>query len=149
MTLLYVDDNSPRLQALTARLALAGYDVLSASNGTSALEIFKKSHVDMAVVDYYMEDMGGDVVAVEMKRAKSDVPIIIFSGSFTLSEMVIALVDGFVYTGEDPEKLLDKIAQLLWLREQRCQSAHASLPGIGGWPKLRDGGDNETEGAPS
>jgi DNA-binding NtrC family response regulator len=84
----------------------------------------------MAVVDYYMEDMGGDVVAVEMKRAKSDVPIIIFSGSFTLSEMVIALVDGFVYTGEDPEKLLDKIAQLLWRREQRFQSAHASTSGI-------------------
>lgn len=111
--LLYVDDNSQRLQALTARLELAGYKVLPAKSGMDALEIFAQQHIDLAVVDYYMSGMGGDIVALEMKRLRSNVPIILFSGTFTLPEMVIALADGFVYTGEDPSRLINKIAEVL------------------------------------
>jgi DNA-binding NtrC family response regulator len=113
-----VDDNSLRLQALQARLELLGYEVLTANHGADALEIFTKRHVDLAVVDYYMHGMGGDIVALEMKRLRPDVPIIIFSGAFTLPEMVIALVDGFVFTGNGPENLIAKITQLLPQRRQ-------------------------------
>ena len=112
-TLLYVDDNSLRLQALQARLELLGYEVLTANHGADALEIFKTKQVDLAVVDYYMHGMGGDIVALEMKKLRPDVPIIIFSGAFKMPEMVIALVDGFVFTGNGPERLIEKVAELL------------------------------------
>jgi CheY-like chemotaxis protein len=111
-TLLCVDDNPQRLQVLCARLELLGYGVLTANNGADALKIFTRRRVELAVVDYYMPGMGGDMVAVEMKKLRPDVPIIIFSGAFTLPEMVIALVDGFVFTGDDPERLIDKVTQL-------------------------------------
>jgi CheY-like chemotaxis protein len=113
MKLLYVDDNPQRLQTLTARLRGAGYEVVTARDGVEALEMFLKQRIDLAVVDYYMTGMGGDVVALEMKRRRSDLPIIVFSGTFTLPEMVIALVDGFVHTGEDPDRLINKIAEIL------------------------------------
>lgn len=112
-TLLYVDDNSLRLQALRARLQLLGYEVLTANDGADALELFATRNVDLAVVDYYMHGLGGDLVALEMKRLRPDVPIIIFSGAFTLPEMVIAFVDGFVFTGHGPERLFEKIAELV------------------------------------
>lgn len=112
VTLLYVDDNSQRLQAMCARLELLGYEVLTATNGAEALKIFTKRRIALAVVDYYMQGMGGDVVSLEMKRFRPDVPIIIFSGVFTLPEMVIALVDGFVFTGDDPDRLIDKVKQM-------------------------------------
>lgn len=112
-TLLYVDDNPRRLQVVTARLTQAGYEVLIANDGEGALEIFEKKRVDLAVVDYYLHGMGGDLVAVEMKRLRSEVPIVIFSGAFTLPEMVLALADGFVYTGEGTETLMAKVDELL------------------------------------
>lgn len=117
-TLLYVDDNAQRLQVLCARLELLGYGVLTASNGADALKIFSQRRIDLAVVDYYMPGMGGDMVAVEMKKLRSDVPIVLFSGAFTLPEMVIALVDGFVFTGDEPERLIDKVTQLAPQRKQ-------------------------------
>jgi DNA-binding NtrC family response regulator len=117
-TILYVDDNSRRLEAMVARLELAGYHVLAAKNGSAALEIFAKQHIDAAVVDYYMNGMGGDIVALEMKRLRSHMPIIVFSGTFTLPEMVIALVDGFVHVGEDSERLINKIAEVLKHKRQ-------------------------------
>jgi DNA-binding NtrC family response regulator len=60
-----------------------------------------------------MPGMCGDLLAMEMKHRKPEVPVIIFSGTFTLSEMVIALVDGFVSASDDPDALLNKIAEIL------------------------------------
>lgn len=121
-TLLYVDDNSLRLEVMTARLRLLGYNVLSAKDGAEALATFANNDVDLAVVDYYMPGMNGDMVAIEMKNRKRDVPVIIFSGVFTLSEMVIALVDGFVSASDEPDALVNKISEVLGPRRMR----HAS-----------------------
>jgi OmpR family response regulator RpaB len=112
-TLLFVDDNGLRLEVMTARLRLLGYQVLTASDGEEALALFTTNHVDLAIVDYYMPGMNGDLVAIEMKNRKRNVPVIIFSGVFTLSEMVIALVDGFVSTSDEPDALVDKISEVL------------------------------------
>jgi DNA-binding NtrC family response regulator len=112
-TLVFVDDNLLRLEAVSARLRFLGYEVITATNGADALSIFESAHVDMAVVDYYMPGMCGDLLAMEMKRRKPDVPVIIFSGTFTLSEMVIAFVDGFVSASDDPDALVNKIAEIM------------------------------------
>ena len=112
-TLLYVDDDAARREVVSARLRLLGYQVLIASNGQEALLVFSESHVDLAVVDYYMPGMNGDLVTMAMKHLKPQVPVIIFSGTFTLCEMVLALVDGFVSTSDEPEALLNKIAEVL------------------------------------
>ena len=112
-TLLYVDDDVRRREVVSARLGLLGYQVLIASNGEDALKVFSDSHVDLAVVDYYMPGMNGDLVTMAMKHLKPEVPVIIFSGTFTLCEMVLALVDGFVSTSNEPEALLNKIAEVL------------------------------------
>ena len=112
-TLLYVDDDAARREVVSARLRLLGYQVLIASNGQEALLVFSDSDVDLAVVDYYMPGMNGDLVTMAMKHLKPQVPVIIFSGTFTLCEMVLALVDGFVSTSDEPEALLNKIAEVL------------------------------------
>lgn len=112
-TLLHVDDNPVRLHLMQTRLELLGYEVLTATSGSEALELFKSRHIDLAIVDYYMPGMTGDIVSIEMKRIRPEVPIIIFSGTFTLPEMVIAFVDGFVSASDQPDALLDKISQLL------------------------------------
>ena len=120
-TLLYVDDDPLRLEVVTARLRLLGYDVLTAANGPEAVALFdQQKTLDLAVVDYYMPGMSGDLVAMEIKTRRPEVPVIIFSGLFTLSEMVVAFVDGFVSTSDDPDTLLDKIAEVLKPRRARA-----------------------------
>src|SRR6476660_753845 len=113
MQLLYVDDKPDRLAVMKARLERLGYSVELALNGREALRIFQQKPIDLAIVDYYMPGMNGDVVAMEMKRLQPFVPIIIFSGTFTLPEMVMAYVDGFVSTSDEPEVLVEKVSELL------------------------------------
>ena len=112
-TLLCVDDDSQKLNTITALLKREGYDVITAPMGAEALKLFAEKHIDLAVVDHYMPGMSGDVLAAEMKRIKAAVPVVLFSGSFNLPEMVIAIVDGFVSSSEDFSALLNKIAELL------------------------------------
>jgi CheY-like chemotaxis protein len=112
-TLLYVDDQSERLALLKSVLESTGYEVLTAESGLKGLEIFLAEPVDLVVLDYYMPSMDGGAVATKMRRLRPSVPIIIFSGALTLPELVIAMVDGFISTSEEPQLLLEKIADLL------------------------------------
>jgi len=112
-TLLYVDDDALRREVMEERLRQLGYRVITASHGTDALDKFDAEVVDLAIVDYYMPGMCGDLVAMEMKSRKPNVPVIIFSGTFTLSEMVLAFVDGFISTSDEPAALVDKVAEVL------------------------------------
>jgi len=112
-TLLYVDDDARRREVMEERLRQLGYRVITASHGVDALDKFDAEVVDLAIVDYYMPGMCGDLVAMEMKSRKPTVPVIIFSGTFTLSEMVLAFVDGFISTSDEPAALVDKVAEVL------------------------------------
>ncbi len=120
MKLLYVDDKPERLQVMKARLERFGYTVELAQSGREALRIFEHTPIDLAIVDYYMPGMNGDVVEMEMKRQQPFVPIIIFSGTFTLPEMVMAYVDGFVSTSDEPEVLVEKVSELLMRKAARA-----------------------------
>jgi DNA-binding NtrC family response regulator len=112
-TLLYVDDDARRREVVEERLRQVGYRVVTAPNGDDALIKFNAEVIDLAIVDYYMPGMCGDLVAMEMKSKKPEVPVIIFSGTFTLSEMVVAFVDGFISTSDEPGALLEKVAEVL------------------------------------
>jgi DNA-binding NtrC family response regulator len=112
-TLLYVDDDALRREVMEERLRQVGYRVVIAANGEDALLKFNAEAIDLAIVDYYMPGMCGDLVAMEMKSKKPNIPVIIFSGTFTLSEMVVAFVDGFISTSDEPGALLDKVADVL------------------------------------
>jgi CheY-like chemotaxis protein len=121
-TLLCVDDHPDRLQVLTARLEPLGYKVVMATSGPEALELLSARAVDLVVLDYYMAGMNGDIVALEIKRLRPSLPIIMFSGTFTLPEMVIAYVDGFVFSADDSDALLRKIEELLHFRQSQRAS---------------------------
>jgi CheY-like chemotaxis protein len=112
-TLLYVDDQPERLVVLKAVLESTGYQVLTADSALKGLELFLAEAIDLVVLDYYMPSMDGGAVATKMRRLRPNVPIIIFSGALTLPELVIAMVDGFISTSEEPQMLLEKIADLL------------------------------------
>jgi CheY-like chemotaxis protein len=112
-TVLIVDDQAERLLTLSAILDRNGYHTLTAMRGEDALKLLEIARVDLVVLDFYMPSMDGSEVARQMRRSHPDIPIVIFSGALTLPDRVVAMIDGFVSSGEEPEVLLRTIAGLL------------------------------------
>ncbi|HEV2113804.1 MAG TPA: response regulator, partial [Terriglobales bacterium] len=105
---------------MKAFLQRKGYEVLTAASGREAIELFQDPSIELAVIDYYMPEENGDVVARRIKALRPSLPVLIFSGSLSLPDRVMARVDGFVSTSEDPELLLEKIGELLPIRRAQA-----------------------------
>ena len=110
-SILCVDDDATRLVLLKQRLEGAGHSVVTAQTGSAAVHLFDLRPFDLAVVDYKMPGMDGSEVARAMRQMNPKVPILIFSGLLSLPERVMAMVDGFIYAGEDADALLTEIAR--------------------------------------
>lgn len=59
---LIVDDEPSICKALSMALSRAGYDVIAAQSGESALAIIRNEHVDIMLIDLRIPDMRGDVI---------------------------------------------------------------------------------------
>ena len=110
---LCVDDEVIGLQVRKILLERAGYKVLTATDGSSGLELFLEEPVDAVVLDYSMPGMHGGEVAIKMRATKPQVPILMLSAYIGLSEEITSLVDLSMTKGEGAPKLLEKLESLL------------------------------------
>jgi CheY-like chemotaxis protein len=110
---LCIDDEEVILCLLQSTLMANGYAVLTTTDGPSALKLMSGRRVDAIILDYSMPGMNGDEVAVEMKRMRPDVPIILFSGSCDIPSRALGRVDAFVQKGTGLSRLLAVLEQLL------------------------------------
>ena len=108
---LCIDDNQDLLDCEKAFLESFGYTVLTAPSGGQGLELAALHPVDVVIVDYFMPDMNGQDVAIEMKRLQPRAPIIMLSGAADLPEKVLEWVDAFVAKDRLASQLLPAIAQ--------------------------------------
>jgi DNA-binding NarL/FixJ family response regulator len=112
--ILYIDDDSHRRTSMSHILKLHGYEPIVAADGGEGVSIFRDDPaIDLVILDYYMPGRLGDSVAVELKHMRPEVPILLVSGSLSLPEFVIALVDGYHDSAGRFEGLLKKITDLL------------------------------------
>lgn len=79
--ILVVDDENDILEMTSIMLTSAGHDVLTASDGETALEMVKKNQVDLIILDAVMPGIHGLDVCRALKRnpATMRIPVIIFS----------------------------------------------------------------------
>ena len=75
---LVVDDDPQILRAVRTSLRGHSYEVLTAGNGETALDLLPDSDVDLIVLDLGLPGIGGQEV-IERVRAWSEVPIIVLS----------------------------------------------------------------------
>jgi CheY-like chemotaxis protein len=115
--LLCIDDNQDVLECEQAFLESFGFTVLTALSGGKGLELASVHSVDVVIVDYFMPEMNGQEVAVEMRRLTPNAPIIMLSGALEVPEETLKLVDAFVAKDRLASQLLPAIAQL-----HRCGS---------------------------
>ena len=110
---LCVDDERIGLEVRKILLERAGYRVLTASDGPTGLAIFSAEPVEAVVLDYSMPGMHGGEIALQMRRVKPQVPILLLSAYIGLSPEVTAVVDLYMTKGEGAPVLLEKLDSLL------------------------------------
>lgn len=111
--ILCVDDEVVGLRVRKILLERAGYQVLTAPDGQSGLELFVNQPVEAVVLDYAMPGMHGGQVALRMRQTKPNVPILLLSAYVGLPDEVSSLVDVYMTKGEGAPALLNKLGNLL------------------------------------
>lgn len=84
MRILVIDDDPDLLAVTEQRLASAGFDVLTASNGGDALAILTERDVDILFADLLMPGMSGLELAHQAQRRHRHVKVILTSGGVPL-----------------------------------------------------------------
>lgn len=77
--ILVVDNDDGMVAALETRLRSVGYDCATAVTGAQALEVFRRSDIDLVLTDLNMPH-GDGVTLIRQIRAISEVPIVILTG---------------------------------------------------------------------
>ena len=109
---LCIDDNQDVLDCEKVFLESFGYTVLTAPSGGKGLELASVHAIDVVIVDYFMPEMNGHEVAIEMRRLRPQAPIIMLSGEVDVPEQALKWVDAFVAKDRLASQLLPAIAQL-------------------------------------
>jgi CheY-like chemotaxis protein len=109
---LCIDDNQDVLECERAFLESFGYTVLTASSGGKRLEMASIHSVDVVILDYFMPAMNGQQVAMEIRRLRPQVPIILLTEGLGVLEQTLDLVDALVAKDRLASQLLPVIAHL-------------------------------------
>ena len=129
-TILIVDDDPDIVESTRVVLESAGYNVMSAANGTEATERIERQIPDLILLDIMMaEPTEGFHLSYKLRQdpVYSKIPIIIVSGisertGFSFSsekETDYIKADDFLDKPVSPQTLLSKIATLLERKQTR------------------------------
>ncbi len=88
-TILVADDEQATLKYVAMNLTARGYHVLTASDGLEAMRIFRRTIVDLAMLDVMMPGMDGFEVCRQI-RMLSSIPVIMLSARGRESDIVEA-----------------------------------------------------------
>jgi CheY-like chemotaxis protein len=131
---LIVDDTPGGLAFLRDMLAQAHYTVFEANSGRQALEIHRREHVDVIVMDLQMPGMDGEQVTrmIRADRALRDVSILLFadSGRAGLRERCLAAgANDFIGKPFKNTDLLTRVSPLLNVaaRKKTALLAHVDV----------------------
>ena len=89
--ILVVDDEASIRDLLSKTLALAEYEVDTASDASAALDRVRGTAYDLMIADLKMPGMDGLTLIRQAKRIKSDMPVIIITGFSTESSAIEAV----------------------------------------------------------
>ena len=109
--ILCIDDDEAILRYEKALLERSGYATITASSPQQGLNLVRMCKCDAVLLDYEMPGMNGQEVAIEIKRLRPELKVILVSGS-EVPKPALAWVDAFVPKLEASRQLLPMIAEI-------------------------------------
>ncbi len=92
--ILIVDDEPGIRKALSLLLKKEGYDVITESNGVSALGVINSTPVDLVISDLKMTPLTGIELLKEIKKIDSSIEVIMITAFGTIDSAVTAMKEG-------------------------------------------------------
>lgn len=129
--ILIADDEQLMRQLVIDFLKPEGYEILEASDGKEALEIYDKEHPDLILLDVMMAGYDGWTVCREIRR-ESTVPIMMLTAKGEEIDQLFAYdlgADEYITKPFSPKILVAKIKALL-RRSQNEQETHEADDGV-------------------
>ena len=90
-TVLIVDDEPALLRGLERTLSLAGFDVVTAKDGDTAIQQLKNASIDVVLTDIELGGMSGVDLLRIVRAYDLDVPVIFMTGKPTLDTAIEAV----------------------------------------------------------
>src|SRR4051812_27382443 len=106
------DDDKVRMTAAEV-LTVEGFDVVTASNGEEAIEVFTATSPDVVIVDLKMPKFGGLEVLRRVKARAPEVPVILITGYGEVKTAVEAMRSGAYDFIAKPFMLEDFVATIV------------------------------------
>ncbi|APV43813.1 two-component system, OmpR family, alkaline phosphatase synthesis response regulator PhoP [Dehalogenimonas formicexedens] len=125
--ILVVDDEPKIVSTVRAYLERDGYEVVTAGDGKTSVEVFKRDKPDLIILDLMLPEIDGLEVCRTIRRA-SDVPIIMLTARQEDADKLIGLeigADDYVTKPFSPRELVARVKVIL-RRAKPSPSAAAS-----------------------
>lgn len=128
ISVLVVDDDASIVEMIRMGLEAEGMNVLSAGDGAEALEVLRKEHVDVVLLDIMMPRVDGWMALMEIRNdpATADIPVIMLTAKTQDLARILAFKQGVQQYVTKPFNLTELIVRIQSLMRGRPR---AGLPG--------------------
>ncbi len=113
MKLLIVDDDLNIQRLYKEELEEEGYDVVIASSGKDALEMFEKENPDIVTLDILMPDIDGISLLRKMKELRPNIPIIMSTAYDYRDDFAVWASEAYIVKSSDLSELKKTIEKLI------------------------------------
>jgi two-component system response regulator MprA len=137
---LIADDDAKTNDMLRRTLAYEGFRVLTAANGTEAINLARDHKPDLIVLDWMMPGLDG-VTVTQRVRMADQTPILMLTGRDAVDDRVKALesgADDYLIKPFAPEELLARVRALLRRNHSALHDRPLSVADIILDPKTRE-----------
>jgi putative two-component system response regulator len=129
-SILVVDDMPFNLEVMEGILYREGYQVITASNASEALQVIERKPVDLAVLDVMMPGMNGFALCSKLKAlaGRRFFPVVLVTALNELEDKIAGLeagADDFLTKPFHTVELVTKIRSLLRLRKLQGELDHS------------------------
>lgn len=117
--ILCIEDEPEMIDLIRLILSRRGFEILGANGGKEGLEMIRKNHPDLVLLDLMMPEMDGWEVYQQMKADETtrDIPVIVVTAKAQSIDKVLGLhiakVDDYIAKPFSPQELLASVDSVL------------------------------------
>lgn len=117
-----IEDEQEMIDLVRLILGRKGFQVIGANGGVEGLEIVRKEHPDLILLDLMMPDMDGWEVYQQIKADEElkEIPVVVVTAKAQSIDKVLGLhiakVDDYITKPFGPQELLESVEKILKLQ---------------------------------